>query len=281
MLQLILTSSVLGIILAVITSLLWNIAPIPQKEALAEMPTIDAKQPWKHTMLLFRNRKWLSGFLLALVGGVTYMLATQMAGIIAVQPLMNVGLIVLAVMANRRLGEDIDTYAKIGIFLMILTPVFIALGGVTEPIMFTTYDGLLLYCGMMLVAIVAMLTVSNRMPILWAMITSFLQALGATFTQWFTLTLFAGDDIIQGLINGLLPLILLASFMFVTGVYAVSIGLQRNPASRFNSITGTFSMITVVIGGIMIFGQMVTSWPFYGFGLLTGIAGVILLSKFH
>jgi len=79
MLQLILTSSVLGIILAVITSLLWNIAPIPQKEALAEMPAIDAKQPWKHTMLLFRNRKWLSGFLLALVGGVTYMLATQMS----------------------------------------------------------------------------------------------------------------------------------------------------------------------------------------------------------
>jgi len=69
--------------------------------------------------------------------------------------------------------------------------------------------------------------------------------------------------------------------MFVTGVYAISIGLQRNPAARFNSITGTFSMITVVLGGIMIFGQMVTNWPFYGFGLLTGIAGVILLSKFQ
>jgi len=103
MLQLILTSSMLGITLAVITSLLWNIAPIPQKEALAEMPEIDAKQPWKHTKLLFSNRKWLSGFLLALVGGVTYMLETQIAGIIAVQPLMNVGLILHAVLANIRL----------------------------------------------------------------------------------------------------------------------------------------------------------------------------------
>ncbi len=48
MLQLLLTNTMLGIILAVITSLLWNIAPIIQKEALSEMEEIDAKNPMKH-----------------------------------------------------------------------------------------------------------------------------------------------------------------------------------------------------------------------------------------
>ena len=92
MLQLLLTNGVLGIILAVITSLLWNIAPIIQKEALSEMEEIDAKNPMKHTRALFAKPRWVLGFLMALVGGLTYLFATQLAGIVVIQPLMNIGL---------------------------------------------------------------------------------------------------------------------------------------------------------------------------------------------
>ena len=44
MLQFILTGVMLGIVLAIITSLFWNIAPIIQKEALETMDEIDAGQ---------------------------------------------------------------------------------------------------------------------------------------------------------------------------------------------------------------------------------------------
>lgn len=276
-----LTDDVLGIILALITSLLWNIAPIIQKEALEEIEEIDAKNPLKQTRKLFSKPRWVLGFAMALVGGLTYMLATNLAGIVVIQPLMNVGLIALVFLSSRRLGETIDIPAAVGIILMILTPVFIAFGGVSEPIMFTEYSGILLYSASMLIGIGAMAGGTKKIAILWAPITSLFQALASQFTQWFTLALFGNPDIIQGFINAFIPLILTGIFTAVAAVYTVSIGLQRNPASRFNAITGTISMFAVILGGIMIFGQVITNIPFYSIGLIFGMIGVILLSKYQ
>jgi drug/metabolite transporter (DMT)-like permease len=276
-----LPNDLLGIILALVTSLLWNIAPIIQKEALAEMEEIDAKNPLKQTRKLFSKPRWVAGFGMALIGGLTYMLATQLAGIVVIQPLMNVGLIALVFFSTRRLGEKIYMPAAVGIVLMILTPVFIAFGGVTEPMMFTEYTGILLYSATMLIGIGLMAGGTSKVAILWAPITSLFQALASQFTQWFTLELFVTADIIQGFINALLPLILMGVFTAIAAIYTVSIGLQRNPASRFNAITGTVSMFAVILGGIMIFGQIITNLLFYGIGLAFGIAGVILLSKYQ
>ena len=281
MLQLILSGVMLGIILAILTSLMWNVDPIIQKEALADMEDIDAATALKNTKVLFTNKRWVVGFLLAVVGGLTYILATEMAGIVVVQPLMNVGLIVSAILANRRLGEVIDTKASIGIILLICTPVFIALGGVTEPIMFTDFTGLILYSAVMGISIILMFPATKHRPIIWGPITSCLQGLAAQSTQWFTLTLFGEEGLIAGLIAGLLPLILMVIFTFVAGVYTISIGLQKNPAARFNAITGTLSIFIIVIGGILIFGQTIANIPLYSIGLLFGIAGVILLSKYQ
>ena len=276
-----LSNDILGIILALITSLLWNIAPIIQKEALTELDEIDAKNPLKHTRILFSKPRWVAGLGMSLIGGLTYMFATQLAGIVVIQPLMNVGLIALVVLSSRRLGEKLDTPAAIGIVLMILTPVFIALGSVTEPVMFSEFTGILIFSIIMLVGIGAMAAGTNRFAILWAPITSLFQALAAQFTQWFTLSLFGSTDIIQGFINAIVPLILMGLFTAIAAVYTISIGLQRNPASRFNAITGTVSMFAVIFGGIMIFGQVVSNIAFYGIGLVFGIIGVILLSKYQ
>jgi len=276
-----LTNDILGIILALVTSLLWNIAPIIQKEALEEIDEIDAKNPLKQTRKLFSKPRWVLGFTMALIGGLTYMLATNLAGIVVIQPLMNVGLIALVFFSSRRLGEVIDIPAAIGIILMILTPVFIAFGGVTEPIMFTDFSGLLLYIASMLIAISIMAGGTKRIAILWAPITSLFQALASQFTQWFTLALFGNPDIIQGFINAFIPLILTGIFTAIAAIYTVSIGLQRNPASRFNAITGTVSMFAVILGGIMIYSQVITNILFYSAGLLFGIIGVILLSKYQ
>jgi uncharacterized membrane protein len=281
MLQLLLTDSVLGIILAVITSLLWNIAPIIQKEALSEMEEIDAKNPMKHTRALFAKPRWVLGFLMALVGGLTYLFATQLAGIVVIQPLMNIGLIALVYLSSKRLEEKIDSQAVVGIILLIVTPVFIALGGVSEPVIFTDYTGILLYSLVMIVGVGALAGGTRRIAILWAPITAFIQALAAQFTQWFTLSMFGETNILQGFINALLPLILMGIFTAITAVYTVSIGLQRNPASRFNAITGTISMFAVILGGVIIFGQVISEILFYGVGLTFGLIGVVLLSKYQ
>lgn len=281
LLQIILTGVLIGIVLAVITSLFWNIAPVIQKEALATMEEIEAGEATKHTKKLFTNKKWTLGFGMSIIGGLTYLLATQMAGIVIVQPLMNVGLIALVILSSRRLNEEIDAQAILGIILLILTPVFIAFGGVTEPQMFVDSLSIIIFCAVLLVGIAFMIPMSRKLPILWAPITSFLQALASIFTQWFTLALFGGADLIQGFINGFIPLVLMGIFTFTAGVYAVSIGLQRNPAARFNGIVGTVSMFAVIFGGTIIFNQIMTNFLFYGIGLACGVVGVILLSKYQ
>ncbi len=276
-----LTTVIIGILLAVITSLFWNIAPVIQKEALATMEKIEAGEATKHTSALFKNKKWVTGFAMSVLGGLTYLLATQMAGIVVVQPLMNVGLIALVILSSRRLGEEIDAQAIIGIILLILTPVFIAFGGVTEPVMFMDFFYITIFCAALIIGIAIMIPASRRIPILWAPITSFLQALASIFTQWFTLALFGGADLIQGFINGIIPLVLMGVFTFAAGVYAVSIGLQKNPAARFNAIVGTVSMFAVIFGGTLIYSQVMTNILFYGIGLTFGVIGVILLSKYQ
>ncbi len=281
MLQLILTGVLIGIILAVITSLFWNIAPVIQKEALSTMEGIEAAEATKHTKKLFGNKKWTLGFGMSIIGGLTYLLATQMAGIVIVQPLMNVGLIALVILSSRRLEEEIDIQAILGIILLILTPVFIAFGGVTEPQMFVDPFSIIIFSIILIIGIAAMIPASRKLPILWAPITSFLQALASIFTQWFTLALFSGADLIQGFISGFIPLVLMGIFTFAAGVYAVSIGLQRNPAARFNAIVGTVSMFAVIFGGTIIFNQIMTNFVFYAIGLACGVVGVILLSKYQ
>ena len=281
MLQIIVTGVLLGLVLAVLTSLLWNIAPVIQKEALEAMEKIHAFGATKHTRQLFSNKKWTTGFLMSVLGGLTYLVATQLAGIVVVQPLMNVGLIALVVLSSRRLGEVIDTRAIIGIIFLILTPVFIAFGGVTEPVLFTDYFAIIVFSVILLLGILIMGFASNRYPILWAPITSFLQALASVFTQWFTLALFGGTDLVQGFFNGIIPLLLMGAFTFAAGVYAVSIGLQKNPAARFNAIVGTISMFAVILGGSIIYSQFMTNVLFYVIGLFLGVLGVILLSKYQ
>ncbi len=281
MLQIILTAGLIGIILALTASLFWNIAPLLQKEALAEMEAIEAKSFWKSTKGLFTDEKWCFGLILGLIGGVAYMLAIQVAGIAVVQPLINVGLVVLAFLAYRRLDENMDKPAIIGISMMILTPVFIAFGDVTEPVMFVVYDSLIIYSIVVLAATAVMLVATTRVPILWSPISALLQSLAAQFTQWFILVLFAADGLINGFKAGVIPLLFMGFFMIISAVYTVSIGLQKNPAARFNAINGTVNMFATVLGGILIFGQIIQNLPIYSIGLLTGIVGVILLAKFQ
>ncbi len=245
------------------------------------MEKIDAASATSHTRRLFTNKKWSTGFVMSLLGGLTYLVATQLAGIVIVQPLMNVGLIALVIISSRRLGESIDIQAVIGIGLLILTPVFIAFGNVTRPVLFSEYSVITIYCTILLVGIGVMIAASKKLPILWAPITSFLQALASIFTQWFTLSIFGEENLFQGIITGFIPLILMGVFTFAAGVYAVSIGLQKNPAARFNAIVGTVSMFAVIFGGMLIYGQTMMNTPIYVIGLSFGVIGVILLSKYQ
>ncbi len=170
-----------GIFLSLVSTLMFNYAPVMQKIALSGMAEIKANNLWKSFKAMFTSKKWLLGMIIGTGGGIFYVLAIDIAGVTVVQPLLNFGYIVLAIMANRILGEKIDTRSKVAIALLIAMPAFIALGAVSKPQNITAYDTLIIYSIICIVLIGVFLLLSRKVPILWAFTTGTCLGIGGVF----------------------------------------------------------------------------------------------------
>jgi drug/metabolite transporter (DMT)-like permease len=272
-----------GICLSLLSTVMFNLAPVLQKTALSAMPEIKANNLWKSFKAMFTSKKWLLAMLISTGGGILYVLAIEIAGITIVQPLLNFGFIVLVIMANRLLGEKIDTRSKVAIGILIGMPVFIAFGAVSTPHGITAYDALIIFSVICVILIGASILLSGKVPILWAFTTGTCLGVGSVFLQWFTLVFF---DAIQstgnafvGIWIAIIPFALMLVFTMLPNLLFSQIGLQKNPAARFNPLAGTINMIVTVIGGILIFDQAIGNWISYGIGIVFGVIGIIMLSK--
>ena len=274
-----------GISLALLATMFFNYAPLLMKISLGEMPEITGKTFWASIKRMLTNKRWLTGMCVSITGGVFYFLALDLAGVTIVQPLLNFGFIMLAIAANRMLGEKLDVSAKIAIGLLIIMPVFITLGNVAQPLPLSNYAGMLWF-SLGCVAIIGVLfALSQKIVVLWGLTTGVSLGISALFMQWFTLLFFAGVKATGNLFTALGMAIgpgLISLFgNIVANVVFMQIGLQKSPASRFNPINGTINMITTIIGGMLLFGQVVGNWWFYSVGLMIGVIGVVLLSKYQ
>lgn len=274
--------SVLAVFLALISTILFNIAPILQKEAVDRMDKIEAKNFVKSIFIMFKNKKWLLGTILSILGGLPYVIALNLGGITIVQPLINFGFIVMVIFANKRLGEKLDLSGKIGITLMIIMPLFIALGQVTEPIMYT--DPLKMYIYTLVISCFALVchVVARRIKIFWAPACGLWFSLGALYTQALIKSLdFSSISIlISSALAAWFSILALSIFNFL-GMFLGQIGLQKNVASQYNPINQTLNNISAFLGGIIIFSQTIQSPILYSIGFILGILGVFALAKYN
>ncbi len=272
-----------GICLSLVSTLMFNVAPVLQKVALSGMAEIKAKNLWKSFKTMFTNKKWLLAMIISTVGGILYFLAIEIAGITIVQPLLNFGFIMLAFMANRLLGEKIDKRSKVAIAILIGMPVFIAFGAVSTPQQISSYNILIIFSTICFVLIGAFLLLSRKVPILWAFTNGTCLGIGGVFLQWFTLVLFdalqSTSDILLGMSVAIIPFVLMIVFTIIPNMVFLQIGLQKNPAARFYPMSATVNMIVTVIGGILIFDQAIGNWISYGIGIVLGVIGIVMLSK--
>lgn len=274
--------SVLAVILALISTILFNIAPILQKEAVDLMDKIEAKNFIKSIIIMFKNKKWLLGTILSVLGGIPYVIALNLGGITIVQPLINFGFIVMVIFANKRLGERLDKLGKIGITLMIIMPLFIALGQVTEPVMYS--DPLRIYIYTLVISVFALIchVIARKIKIFWAPACGLWFSLGALYTQALIKSLdFSNFNVlISSVFAAWFSIVALALFNFL-GMFLGQIGLQKNIASQYNPINQTLNNISAFLGGIIIFSQVIQSPIMYSIGFILGILGVFALAKYN
>lgn len=271
---------IFGIFLALLSTSLFNIVPVLQKEILDK---IKGEKMSDQIKKILCDKKWIFGSILGIIGGIPYIIALQIAGIMVVQPLLNFGFIVLVIAAKKRLNEKPTTKSKIAIGLMIIMPLFIVLGQVSEPILFVSPSNFYVLIAIVCVLSIISVIVAIKIPIFWSVCCGLLYSLGALSGQAVFLTLnftLPLNDLIDIALDNSIWIIFSLLFNFIAMI-VTQVGLQKNEASRFNPIQQTINNTTCIIGGAIIFLQIANSPVFYYFGFFIGVIGIFLLGNYQ
>jgi drug/metabolite transporter (DMT)-like permease len=277
---------IIGIVLAMTAMSLFNLSPLLQKSALNRIPRLSFRTWWTSFRHMLSDRRWIAGFLVGCLGLVPYFIALDLVGVAVVQPLYGFGFIVLVAVSHRMLDERLHPAAWAGIGLLVLMPLFIALGDVSNVqadvtgtrtllrlLVFVTASGALSF-------LISLQT--KRHPTAYAFVSGIYYGLAALFMQGaaslFTLLTHWGWNRPAALLAAALMISIPAN---IFADYCLQIGLQRRNASRFTPISQTVNNAVAVAGGLFIFGQQVGRWDYYLTALLLGAAGLFLLTGFE
>ncbi|MHA1732927.1 MAG: hypothetical protein ACTSU5_13355 [Promethearchaeota archaeon] len=300
--------SFVGILLAVLATACFNYAPILQKQAVDQMAEISlTRNVGSSVKALFTNRTWLLGALVAVVGGIPYVVALVLVGITVLQPLMSVGFVVLVYFGVRTLGERVGPREYAGIALMVLMPLFLFFASVSNVqsslldagpqlrLVLFTLGGLGLVGALLLADRVRGSANPGLREAAWALSTGVLFALGASYGQAALAFLQAGDlDLVRDLWQ-LAPLLfagtpvvlsaaacaVMSGFFNAAGGFFMQIAFQKGNATRVGPINQSMNVVLSVSGGILIFGQVVL-WPaWYGLAIAASLLGTALLAKYQ
>lgn len=282
-----------GVLLALLAMSLFSLAPVLQKSALDRLPALSFSSLWKSVISLLKDRRWMLGFAVGCLGLLPYVAALRLVGVAVVQPLYGFGVIVLVTVSRFMLHEKLHPAAKLSLGLLILMPVFIALGDVSGVRYDITQHSTQISLGAVMLTILlaggALIFFAKNHPICWAIISGILFGAGALFAQmaitYLTLDELRGANSFRALIRNedllfSLAAVLIAVPLNVFADYCMQVGLQQKTASRFMPIAQTVNYAVAVAGGIIIFGQRVAHWHFYITGIAMGIAGLFLLASF-
>ncbi|MGE4490055.1 MAG: hypothetical protein AB7E95_10980 [Kiritimatiellales bacterium] len=284
---------VIGILFALLAMSLFNLAPVLQKSALDRLPPLTFSNVWKSVFSLLKDRRWMLGFTVGCLGLIPYIAALRLVGVAVVQPLYGFGFIVLVTVSRFMLHEKLHPAARLALALLILMPLLIAMGDVSGVQYDITQHSTQISLGAFMLTVFLicglLLFFTKKHPIYWAVISGALFGAGAAFAQmaitFLTLDELRGTTSFHALIRNedllfSLAAVLAAVPLNVFADYCMQVGLQQKTASRFMPMAQTVNNVVAIAGGIVIFGQRVANWHFYGAGIAMGIGGLFLLARF-
>jgi len=125
-----------GITLALIATLLFNFGIVLQKIGLSKTPEMNIQNGISNIIesfkYFFKNKYWLTGTIMGLIGLIPYTISMGLIGILVVQPLMSVGLIIFVLAAITFLKEKIKPLEIMGVIMLGISPFLIVFAGISE-----------------------------------------------------------------------------------------------------------------------------------------------------
>ena len=99
-------NTVLAVVCAVGTAICFNLAMYFNKKAVAELPAVGLRQEKKGVLKAFLTNRLMHRFMVfGLIGAALYVVAISMAPVSIVQPIVSSGVVLLAYLAIKNLGE--------------------------------------------------------------------------------------------------------------------------------------------------------------------------------
>ena len=131
---------IIGIILALVTTLCFNLGIVYQKKGLSqgrkngtEIKLEDGfKSVIKTFITLFKNKSWAFGAIIGIIGWIPYIISIGLVGIIVTEPVMATGFIFFVIAANRILHEKVGIIEYIAIGMLTISPILIAFAGISD-----------------------------------------------------------------------------------------------------------------------------------------------------
>ncbi len=117
-----------AIVMALVAAACLNLAIYLQKRAVDQLPQIKMKFSWALIKTFITNKPWLTAQVVNVIGFALYTVALDMAPVSIVEPLIASGVVLLAYLAMKHLGEK---PRRIDLFAMGLSGLGVVLLGVS------------------------------------------------------------------------------------------------------------------------------------------------------
>jgi drug/metabolite transporter (DMT)-like permease len=119
-------SLVIGLVLALATAAAFNWSWVAQHTITSQLPPLTIRRPLHSLGLLFGQRRWLVAFLVGVAGWGFYIVAVRLAPLSLVQAVSAGGIALLAVFAQRALGERLPRREWLGVGIAVVGLIFLA-----------------------------------------------------------------------------------------------------------------------------------------------------------
>lgn len=273
-------SFIMGILLAISAAVIFTICAVMQKKGAEQVPEVKMGEA-KTFVNLFKNKIWLVGFILGIVGFFPYALGQGFAGAAIVQPLQGTGLILLAIIAIKWFDEKLSKIEIVGIALLVIGPIFLGLSflqdtpignivPVTDPIFLISLIIFYVIFGTVIFACLVLYKIMKRGIVVIVAVTSgIVFGVGAISSQMAILLLetmfFHGAYLFIPLLSHVFIIVffaILAAGNFY-GTMLAQVGYQKGKAVTVFPIMNVGNLLIPIFAGVIIFRQPFPSLLLY------------------
>jgi drug/metabolite transporter (DMT)-like permease len=248
-----------GLALAGFSALVTQVGFLFRHRGAVAAPQVELRHPLRSAVALFRSKWWTVGYALAAVAYVLHVGALTLAAMSLVQAVLAGGLVVLAVVAERFFGFEVERRQWVGLLLTALGLAMLAVTGEARSgqesanysiAAMLAFEAAIAAVGVVLIASYARGRASSNHGILLAV------AAGLLFT-----TTHVAVKALSGKIDAGISELLLSPYLYVAiagGVvafFASARSLQIGPAVPVIAVTAIAGNASAIPAGVVVFGD--------------------------